>query len=44
MCVFGWGIYCSPPEDSQSTFGMLVKYLQEPPTQELTTVNTAVLK
>lgn len=33
-----------PPEDSQSTFGMLVKYLQEPPTQELTTVNTAVLK
>lgn len=44
VCIWSGNLLLSPPEDSQSTFGMLVKYLQEPPTQELTTVNTAVLK
>lgn len=41
VCIW-WGNLLLSSEDSQSTFGMLVKYLQEPPTQELTTINTVV--
>lgn len=42
MCVFGGGNLLLSSEDSQSTFGMLVKYLQESLTQELPTVNAVV--
>lgn len=41
-CVYLVREFIALLEDGQSTFGMLVKYLQESLTQELAAINTAV--